>query len=92
MAISATLMPMLPNAVSGPLPVTSYIQTAALANNSILSQKDFLATILYSFDAFRSNTMTRGRRRSTYFVDGNNPRLPDGSLNPIRTWAGSATI
>ncbi|OQP57869.1 SusC/RagA family TonB-linked outer membrane protein [Niastella populi] len=63
-------------------------------NGRLTQQLDFItkglsATVLYSFDAYRSNTLSRSRRRSTYYVDANNPRLPDGSLNLIRTWVGS---
>lgn len=63
-------------------------------NGRLTQQLDFItkglsATVLYSFDAYRSNTLIRSRRRSTYYVDANNPRLADGNLNLIRTWVGS---
>jgi TonB-linked SusC/RagA family outer membrane protein len=62
-------------------------------NGRLTQQLDFItrglsASLLYSFDAFRSNSLFRVRRRSTYFVDPVNPRLADGSLNLIRTWVG----
>jgi TonB-linked SusC/RagA family outer membrane protein len=63
-------------------------------NGRLTQQLDFItkglsASVLYSFDAYRRNTLTRARRRSTYIVDAINPRLADGSLNLVRTWVGA---
>jgi len=79
---------------------TGFVVTASnqLYTNGRLSQQlDFItkglsASLLYSFDAFRTNSLARVRRRSTYFIDANNPRLPDGSLNLIRSWVGAEDL
>ncbi|WP_295117976.1 TonB-dependent receptor [uncultured Chitinophaga sp.] len=39
------------------------------------------ATVMYSFDAFNSNTINRTRTRSTYLLNRIIPYLDDGSLN-----------
>lgn len=71
------------------------IASSQLYTNGRLTQAlDFItkglsASIMYSFDSYHSNTITRGRRRSTYFIDQNNSYTPDGKLNLIRTWVGS---
>lgn len=79
---------------------TGYSVTAnnqLYTNGRLTQQLDFItkglsASMLYSFDAYRSNSLLRVRRRSTYYVDQVNPRLPDGSLNLIRTWVGTEDL
>ncbi len=50
--------------------------------------KGLTATGMFSFDAYNEQTIKRSKREATYFIDENEPYLPDGTLNLTRTYAG----
>jgi len=62
-------------------------------SNARLTQKlDFLVkglsfTSMFSFDAWNSHDINRIKRKDTWFVDVNNPRNADGTLNLFRTYS-----
>lgn len=49
-------------------------------------------TSMFSFDTYNSQTITRGKREDTWFVNQNQPYNPDGSLNLFKTWTGENTL
>lgn len=49
-------------------------------------------TGMYSFDTHNSQTLSRTKRESTYYVDQTTPRNEDGTLNLVQTWAGDNTL
>lgn len=48
-------------------------------------------TSLFSFDAWNAHNISRTKRKDTYYVSASEPRLPDGSLNLIRTYTSGST-
>lgn len=68
---------------------TGYINTAGnqVYSNARVSQDlgmllpGLSAYVLYSFDAFNSQTISRTTQRNTYKIDPVNPYNPDGSVN-----------
>ncbi len=50
------------------------------------------ASVLYSFDAWNSHTISRTRDRSSYQIDRGNPYNPDGSLNLTIIREGSENL
>jgi len=51
--------------------------------------KGFSATSMFSFDAYNTQIINRGKREDTFFPDPQNPRNPDGTLNLTRTFVGT---
>ncbi len=51
--------------------------------------KGFSATSMFSFDAYNTQSINRGKREDTFFPDPANPRNADGTLNLTRTFVGS---
>lgn len=47
---------------------------------------------MFSFDTYNTQSITRSKREDTWYVNQSQPRLPDGSLNLFRTWAGENTL
>lgn len=47
------------------------------------------ATLMFAFDTYNQNYITRSKREDTYFPDQANPYKPDGSLNLIKTYTGN---
>lgn len=48
-------------------------------------------TSLFSFDAWNAYNIDRKKRKDTYFIDPNNPRNPDGTLNLLLTYSSGST-
>ena len=49
-------------------------------------------TSMFSFDNNVGQTISRTKRRDTWYVNQTTPRNPDGTLNLIRTFAGNNTL
>lgn len=47
------------------------------------------ATLMFAFDAYNQNYITRSKREDTYYPDQANPYNADGSLNLIKTYTGN---
>jgi TonB-linked SusC/RagA family outer membrane protein len=47
------------------------------------------ATLMFAFDTYNQNYVTRSKREDTYFPDQANPYKEDGSLNLIKTFTGN---
>ena len=50
--------------------------------------KGLSATLMFAFDAYNQNYITRSKREDTYYPDQANPYNADGSLNLIKTYTG----
>lgn len=64
------------------------------SNSRLTQELDFILpglrfTTLYSFDAWNAYDIDRKKRKNTYFVDPNQPRNPDGTLNLLLTYASN---
>lgn len=54
-----------------------------------LLTKGLSATLMFAFDTYNQNYITRSKREDTYFPDQTNPYKDDGSLNLIKTFTGN---
>jgi TonB-linked SusC/RagA family outer membrane protein len=50
--------------------------------------KGLTASVMFAFDTYNQNYITRSKREDTWYPDQSNPYNPDGSLNLIKTYVG----